>query len=380
MPSFSVCRGLKVFYFQASRWSLNRNRSALTAEPLKDQHMKRIFAVALAFAGAFLTVSTHPAGAAVIEEDFSSDPLQHGWQTAGNAGLFHWDSTNHLLAVTWDSTQPNSFFYHPLDGHLSRYDDFSFEFDLLVRDIASNVEPGKTGPLQIGIGFQNYTVATNANFLRGFGMVSDIAEFCYYPYGYYDWGGFIYESPSTTAPSFISSAPSFSPNTLTPNYVLELPTNVLVHVVMTYTASNQTASVSATTNGVAVGSLPPLALNSTNSNFTASDDYNVNMFSITSYTSIGDDFDSVLAHGTVANLKVTLPPPAQNLALAFTNSQWQVRFDNKTNWVYTLQKTADFISWTNVSGPLAGNGTSLTLHDDTAATPAAFYRVQAHRP
>ena len=131
---------------------------------------------------------------------------------------------------------------------------------------------------------------------------------------------------------------------------------------------------------MAVGSIPPLALNSTNSNFTASDDYNVNMFSITSYTSIGDDFDSVLAHGTVANLKVTLPPPAQNLALAFADGQWQARFDNKTNWLYTLQKTADFVSWTNVAGPLAGNGTSLTLKDDTAASPAAFYRVQARRP
>ena len=140
----------------------------------------------LALAGLSLVCASR---AVTLTEDFSTDPLQKGWQVFGNTNLFQWDATNHQLAVTWDSSQPNSFFYHPLDYRLTRYDDFTFEFDLRLSDIASNVEPGKTGPMQLGIGFQNYSVATNASYLRGYLIVSDIAEFCYYPHGFYDFGG-----------------------------------------------------------------------------------------------------------------------------------------------------------------------------------------------
>ena len=107
--------------------------------------------------------------------------MQKGWQVFGDTNLFHWDATNQQLAVTWDSTQPNSYFYHPLGSRLTRYDDFTFEFDLRLSDIASNVEPGKTGPLQIGIGFQNYPWPPTPVTCGGTGTVSDIAEFCYYP-------------------------------------------------------------------------------------------------------------------------------------------------------------------------------------------------------
>ena len=68
--------------------------------------------------------------------------------------------------------------------------------------------------------------------------------------------------------------------------------------------------LTATTNGVPVGSVPDLVLNSpTNSNFAAADDYSVDMFSITSYSSIGDDYDSVLAHGVVGQ-SASEPPAA----------------------------------------------------------------------
>ena len=345
---------------------------------LKDQQMiKRLF-VSLTWAALCLVLPA--ANAATLTEDFSSDPLQHGWQVFGNANLFHWDAAHHQLAVKWDSTQPNSYFYHPLPGHLTRYDDFAFEFDLRLDDIASNVEPGKTAPLQIGVGFQNYSVATNASYLRGYLSVSDIAEFCYYPYGYYDFGGQIYPALPSTVPSFISSQTTASPNTLS-YYVLELPTNQVMHITMAYTASNQTAVLTATTNGIPVGSVPPLVLNSpTNSNFTAANDYNVDMFSITSYTSIGDIYDSLLAHGVIANLRVSLPPPAQNLTGAFSNGVWQVQFTDCTNWLYTLERTVDFASWRNASPPAAGNGTNLVLQDTNTAAGQAFYRVRASRP
>lgn len=118
----------------------------------------------------------------------------------------------------------------------------------------------------------------------------------------------------------------------------------------------------------------------TNSNFTAADDYNVDIFSITSYTSIGDDYDSILAHGVISNLHVSLPPPAQNLTCASTNGVWQVQFTDATNWLYTLERTTDFGSWSDASLPAAGNGTTLILQDTNAPAASACYRVRASRP
>jgi hypothetical protein len=381
MPSFSDLPGSGGFLSSGPALvSQSLTRAAEIAAHLKDQQMKERIFVSAACAGLFVVLSA--ARAATLSEDFSTDPFQKGWMVFGNTNLYHWDATNHQLAVTWDSTQPNSYFYHPLGGHLTRYDDFTFDFDLRLDDIASGVEPGKTGPMQLGIGFQNYTAATNANFLRGYLLVSDIAEFCYYPHGFYDFGGGVtYDSPPSLVPSFVSSRSTASPNTLNPYYVLELPTNVVIHITMAYTASNQTAVLTATTNGVPVGSVPDLVLNSpTNSNFAAADDYSVDMFSITSYTSIGDDYDSVLAHGVVGNLQVNLPPPVQNLTGASSNGVWQVQFTDRTNWLYTLERTTDFISWSDISIPVAGNGTSLFLEDPTAPAGYAFYRVRANRP
>src|SRR5882757_1025375 len=88
--------------------------------------------------------------ATTITENFTSDPSLDGWQVFGDTNLFQWDATNHNLAVTWDSTHPNSYFFHPLGGYLTRNDDFSIAFDLRLTDIASGNEPGKTGPLQLG--------------------------------------------------------------------------------------------------------------------------------------------------------------------------------------------------------------------------------------
>jgi len=73
--------------------------------------MLRIRLLALAASGVFILCA---ASAATITENFATDPLQNGWQIFGNTNLFHWDSTNHALAATWDSREKNSYFYHPL--------------------------------------------------------------------------------------------------------------------------------------------------------------------------------------------------------------------------------------------------------------------------
>src|SRR5947199_237719 len=106
--------------------------------------MKKFCLFLLASAGLFVSSA---AFATTITENFTSDPLQNGWKMFGDTSLFQWDSTNHNLAVTWDSARTNSYFYHPLGTILARDDDFTIEFDLRLNDIISGNEPGKTGPL-----------------------------------------------------------------------------------------------------------------------------------------------------------------------------------------------------------------------------------------
>lgn len=334
----------------------------------------------LAIAGLFASAAFR-CGAETITENFSTDPLQSGWQIFGNTNLFQWDSTNQTLAVTWDSTQPNSYFFHPLGMTLTRNDDFSIAFDLRLSDIATGVEPDKTGSLQLGFGFLNFTNATGPDFMRGaYGSAPDVAEFAYYAQGFYDYSGTIYDSPATTTPSFISGVDSFDycPANLSP-YDNELPSNQCVHIVFNYTATNQTAALAITTNGTPILELPPLVLNSANG-FADSDNFDVDMFSISSYSSAGDDFDSVLAHGNIANIVVTIPPPAQNVVGAFSNGVWQAQFTDHSGWNYTLERTTNFISWTDVSEPVSGNGTNLFLQDSNPPLDNAFYRVKAERP
>ena len=81
------------------------------------------------------------------------------------------------------------------------------------------------------------------------------------------------------------------------------------------------------------------------------------------------------------NFVVTLPPPpVQNLTGAFSNGVWQVQFSSQSNWLYTLERTADFQSWTNVSPATPGNATNLFLQDTNQPADQAFYRVSAQRP
>lgn len=74
------------------------------------------------------------------------------------------------------------------------------------------------------------------------------------------------------------------------------------------------------------------------------------------------------------------PPPAQNLTCNFTNAQWQVQFSAQGNWLYTLERTVDFQTWTTVSATVPGVTGNFYLPDTNQTASAAFYRVRADRP
>jgi hypothetical protein len=342
--------------------------------------MLRIRLSVLALAGLCVVSASR---AVTLVEDFSANPRTAGWQEFGDTNLFSWNSTNGTLEVTWDSTHPNSYFYHPLGLPLTRYDNFSIEFDLGLRDIASGVEPGKTGPLQIGIGLLDLAGATSTNFMRGaYGGAPNVAEFDYYTSGYYDYGGVIYPSAASAVPSFI---PGTEPHHYAPVFVsaydTELPTNQMVHVRLAYTGADQTARLSVTTNGAPLSQLPPLVLSdSDNSQVTLTDNFHVDTFSISSFSSDGDYFDSVLAHGLVDNLVVTASlVPVNRISGSFTaGGAWQAQFFTHTNWLYTLERTLDFKSWAPASVTLRGTEGLMSLQDTNSLPARAFYRVRAN--
>jgi hypothetical protein len=345
--------------------------------------MKKSLYVSLAWAGLCLALPT--ARAVTLTQDFSADPVQQGWRLFGNTNLFAWDSTNQNLAVTWDSRQPNSYCWHPLGLSVTRFDDFSLEFDLRLSDVASGIEPGKTGPLQLGIGLLNLAQATSTNFMRGaWGGAPDVAEFAYYTDGYYDYGGIIYPAPASTVPSFIPGTDRFH---YAPMFVsvfdTTLPTNQTVHVRLAYSGGDQTAVLTLTVGGAPLGQLPPLTLSdSSNSQFVPTDTFHVDAFSISSYSSEGDDYDSVLAHGTVDNLVVTanLLPIARFSGGTGTNGLWQAQFFSHSNWLYTLDRSTDLHSWSPASVTNAGCEGFLVLEDAGPPGARAFYRVRAQTP
>ncbi|TAK95741.1 MAG: hypothetical protein EPO07_15135, partial [Verrucomicrobia bacterium] len=126
------------------------------------------------------------ANATTFTEDFSGNPATNGWRIFGNPNLFQWDSTNHNLRVTWDSSQTNCYFHRPLGTILTRDDDFQLSFDLTFTDYAIGVTPGKSNSAPVALGLLNLDQATRTNFLRGTGINStygakNLVEFDFFP-------------------------------------------------------------------------------------------------------------------------------------------------------------------------------------------------------
>ena len=325
----------------------SRNRSGLAK-----------LAALLTFAGACSVCSTR---ATTLTEDFSSNPLQDGWQVFGDTNLFQWNSTNENLDVIWDSSHSNSYFYHPLGTILTRNDNFTIAFDLnLTTATASGYG------FELALGLFNLDEATSTNFNRSTGENSpDLVEFDYFPdvgYGPTIW------------PLFVDTNSDFNYNGSS-DYAIYAPTpGDWYHIVMTYSASNQ-MMITTTTNFEQTSGI--VVTDPFDTNFT---DFRVNTFSISSYQDDGLG-DSIFAQGAVDNIVVTMPPPpVQNLTGQSNDGKWLAQFLSQSNWLYVLQRTGDFQSWTNVTAPTPGNGTSLSLLDPSPPPNQSFYRISASRP
>ena len=319
---------------------------------------------------AFSVVAPSAAGgASIFAENFLTAPGTNGWKMFGNTNLFHWNATNHYLGVTWDSSQPNSYFYHPLGTILTKDDDFSLAFNLSLSDVTAGPNTNAPYTFELAVSLINLADATSPNFLRGTGVDSpNLVEFDYFP----DDG---LGDTATVAPTMISSSNQFNDGGFT--FPLALTTNDVFQIQMTYTASNQTMVTAMTRNGQSFGPVKNATLGA------AFGDFQVDQVAISSYSGAGQDPNfagSILVHGKVANLVVATPRPIMNVSGGLGASGWQVQFTSRADWVYTLERTADFQAWSAASAAINGNGSSLVLQDTNAPAGKAFYRVRAQKP
>lgn len=306
----------------------------------------------LALAGLFAVSSLH---ATLLREKFATDPALDGWQVYGDTNLFQWDATNLVLDVTWDSTQTNSYYYHPLDRTYTEADGFCVQFDLTLADAVA------VGYFELAIGLCNYAGATNATFSRANAISPDLFEFDYYPDGMASWGPSIDATLADSHDHFYFQFDATQP----------LPLGVTCRVVLIHPAGESTISATVFTNGQVMTTLPNVYSNGTG-------DFQVDTLAVFNYTTTDDSYgDSVWAHGTVGNLAFASPLP---VGLTQSIGMGQVQFSSDTNWVYTLEQSADFQTWAAVADVTAGNGTNLLLQATNPPVGAAFYRVRADLP
>jgi hypothetical protein len=305
-----------------------------------------------------------------ITEDFSTDPLRRGWEIFGTNNLITWSAENQNLQVTWDSSQPNHYFRLPLETVLQRNDDFTVSLDLSLQDFTVGVTPTKPATFQMAFGFQNFTDASKTNFHRAAsGKSPNLVEFNFLPdsgFGPTVWPAIF----STNSGMNYSGASDFS--------IFDLPTGTPMRVSLAYTATNETATITITANGQPVGPITRARLATNDVAFgKACTNFQLDTCSISSYTDAGCN-GSLLAHGTLDNIVLAVPPPAiSDLIGRFINDGWQVTFSSHTNWTYELQRSSDFLTW-NSGEKADGTSALLTLHDTNSVT-AAFYRVFAQR-
>jgi regulation of enolase protein 1 (concanavalin A-like superfamily) len=308
-----------------------------------------------------------PAGAVTFTENFSSNPLANGWQIFGDTNLFIWNVTNQNLEVTWDSSQPNSYFFHPLGTILAEDDNFSLSFDLNFRDYAAGTSANKPYAFEAALGFLNLQQAMQTNFLRGTGINAtygpvNLVEFDFFPA--------FYVFKPTMAQVIVATNNAWLYNH---DNLLGMTPGDWFHVEMDYDGGARTLTTVTTSGGVQYGQTQIIEVPD---NF----EFRANAVSISSYSDQRAN-SSILAHGVVANISVTVPPPpVQNLSAGFAQGVWQARFCGRTNWLYTLERAVDFQAWTNAASAGAGDGTNYFLQDTNPPANQAFYRVKAERP
>jgi hypothetical protein len=314
------------------------------------------------------TFLAHTARSAAVEESFSTDPAANGWQVHGEQALFSWDSANEVLRVTWDSSKTNSYFYLPLPSVLTRNESFQASFDLMLDDITAGTTAGKPDTFPIAVCLFNIEAAKRTNFFIGAGTSSSLGPRSTVEFNYFPASGAIAATFSA-----IAVPTNTNPFLYHHDFPRVLDTGIWHRITLDYNGSNQTVTVTKTRAGAPFGLVQSIPLTS------GFGDFRINTLAISSYSDkVG--LGSLLAHGVIDNISVTLPePPIATVVLTLTNGP-QVHFQSRSGWNYFLERSPDTGDWSAASAGLPGNGGWLTLSDTNAPAPQAYYRVRAEQP
>ncbi len=314
-------------------------------------------------------LAVQPVSALTIAENFATDPAARGWAVFGDTNLFAWNATNQNLAVTWDSSKPNSYFHHPLGMTVTSASNFMLSVDFTLQNIATGINPDKPYTFQIAIGLHHHATATESGFVIGSGyQAPNLVELNYFP----DAG----QGASVTT-LMISSANEFDYVSTDP---LELVPGAHYQAVLVYTAADQTLRTTLASNGIPIG---PINENRHNPDL---GDFAVDTIAIASYNEEGQDTNeyggivyagSILAHGTVNKIAFASPLPVDKISAPAPGA---VQFTGVTDWNYVLERTVDLRNWIPVTAPTPGSAGPLTLTDTNPPGGSAYYRVRAQLP
>ena len=309
------------------------------------------------------------ATAATVVEEFQTNPIQRGWRALGETNLFRHDATNRVLQATWDSSKPNSAYYHSLGTILSRSDDFRLRVVFKLNDLSIGNTPGKPYGFELSLGFFNSERLIKTNFLRGSGINAatgpvNLAELVYFPDD-----GF----GATFSPTLISSNNQFATEF---SFPLELDAGADWDITLRYTATNQTFETVALRNGVHFGPIASVVLRK------VFNDFRLDSAGIISYSDQGSG-GSVLAHAEVRRIEIeTAAPPMLNFTLeAVGTNTASVAFDSVAGWSYRVEQSADLLQWQPMpGGTVPGTGQRARMTVTNSIATGAFYRLATQRP
>jgi len=179
-------------------------------------------------------------------------------------------------------------------------------------------------------------------------------------------------STNSVDPTFVDSANTFADSEYG---IVEMPTGMVMRVTLNFTASNQTAVLTVTTNGAAV--VPSASVNLDDATYGVFGNLRLDTFAVESYSG-AMAYGSLLAHGAIGNVLLVVPPPLAISSLALVNGAGRVQFASQTNWDYVLQTSADLQTWLPAGPVVGGTGGNLILQDTNS--PPAVSVLPGERP
>tara|TARA_Y100001934_G_scaffold210345_1_gene248914 strand:+ start:24 stop:1772 length:1749 start_codon:yes stop_codon:yes gene_type:complete len=309
-------------------------------------------------------------------EDFSSDPVSEGsWKIHGDPSLFKYNEVEGRLDITWDSSEDNSFFYHPLNQTLNKDQSFALSFTLQVDQLEIGVDPEKKSTFPIALGLMELEEGLRSNYFRGSGIHEE-----YGPRGLVEWS---YHADSgfgaTVSSGFVSIDNQWSMQNTFP---LELTMGAVYEIALHYDAQDQSLTTLMTEDGLPYGPIQNISLDefygAPLDGFT---DLNVDSIVIASYSDGGQaspEFaGSVLANGWVDNMKLSVGRSHAELEIRLGDVPTEVMFDAKKNTFYWLEKTTDFKQWETRGFLFSESNAQQSIKDLGSRDAIGFYRVRA---